>query len=47
MHVFQIRQAPGSPGRDAGYPVSGVLVSQDFRDLCLKNGIRGIVFQKV
>jgi hypothetical protein len=47
MHVFQVRQAPGSPGRDAGYPVSGVLVSSRFKKLCEKAELRGVTFEKV
>jgi hypothetical protein len=47
MHVFQVRQAIGSAARNAGYPCSGVLVSAEFKQLCEKNNLQGIVFESV
>jgi hypothetical protein len=47
MHVFQVRQAKGSPARDAGYACDEVLVSSKFKELCEKNNLRGIVFKSI
>ncbi len=47
MHVFQIRQAAGSAGRDAGYAVSTVLVSSKFRDICEQYHVQGIIFESI
>jgi hypothetical protein len=47
MHVFQVRQAVGSWGRDGGLPCSGFLASRQFKELCGQHGFGGIVFQKV
>ena len=47
MHVFQVRQPLGSPARNAGYPCPGILVSSELKELCEKNGLRGIFFENV
>lgn len=46
-HVFQLRQAPGSAARDAGYPCSGVYVSSEFKSLCEANVLPGVAFENV
>jgi hypothetical protein len=47
MHIFQVRQAPGSSGRDAGLACTGVLVSRQVKELCEEQGFEGIVFERV
>jgi hypothetical protein len=47
IHVFQIRQAAGSAGRDAGYAVSTVLVSSKFKDICEQHQVQGITFERI
>jgi hypothetical protein len=47
LHVFQVRQAPGSAGRDAGFACSGVLASSEFKKLCEKYKLLGVRFEGV
>ncbi len=47
MHMFQLRQAPGSFSRDTGFAYSSVLVSREFKELCEANNVRGAVFPQV
>jgi hypothetical protein len=47
MHILQVRQAPGSAARNAGYACSGILVSAELKELCETNGLCGVAFEKV
>lgn len=41
--IFQVRQPNGSKARNAGYPCSGVLVSQDVVEVFEQSGVLGVV----
>jgi hypothetical protein len=44
-HLFRMRQAKGSAGRDAGYTLSTLIVSEKIKSIATQAGITGIRFE--